>query len=186
MAIFDYKVKTAIGLTTTLEKYKGKVILIVNTATKCSFTPQLTDLQKLQEKYGEQGFQILAFPSNQFADQEPLNDGEIAEFCAIKHGVNFPIFKKVDVRGDNAHPLFTYLSDQKPFDGFNLNHPVSKLLMSILNNRYPHYLVGDSIKWNFTKFLIDREGNVIERYESTAEPYEMEPAIEGLLEEAGI
>ena len=181
MTIYDYKVKTASGLTTSLEKYRGKVLLIVNTATKCGFTPQLTDLQKLQDKYGEKGFQIVAFPSNQFAEQEPLNDSEITEFCAINHGVNFPILKKIDIRDENAHPLFTYLTEQKAFNGFNMSHPVSKLLMAILNENYPHYLIGDSIKWNFTKFLIDREGNVIERFESTAEPFEMEPSIEKLL-----
>ncbi|RFU60799.1 glutathione peroxidase [Peribacillus glennii] len=181
MSIFDYKVKTASGLTTSLEKYKGNVLLIVNTATKCGFTPQLTDLQKLQERYGERGFQIVAFPSNQFAEQEPLKDGEITEFCALNHGVNFPIFKKIDVRDDNAHPLYTYLTSQKPFEGFNMDHPVSKLLMSILKERHPHYLLGDSIKWNFTKFLINREGNVVNRFESTTEPFEMEPYIETLL-----
>ncbi|NHM32006.1 glutathione peroxidase [Neobacillus terrae] len=181
MSIFDFKVKTSSGLTTSLEKYKGKVLLIVNTATKCGFTPQLTDLQKLQEHYGEKGLQILAFPSNQFAEQEPLQDGEIAEFCALNHGVHFPIFKKIDVRDDDAHPLFTYLTGQKPFEGFNMSHPVSNLLMSILNERYPHYLFGDSIKWNFTKFLVDREGNVVNRFESTTEPFEMESSIQALL-----
>lgn len=181
MSIFDFNVKTASGLTTSLERYKGKVLLIVNTATKCQFTPQLTDLQKLQDKYGEKGFQILAFPSNQFAEQEPLQDGEIKEFCALNHGVKFPIFKKVDVRGENAHPLFTHLVEQAPFEGFNMEHPGSKLLMSLLNERHPHYLIGDSIKWNFTKFLIDREGNVVERFESTTEYFEMEPYIEKLL-----
>ena len=181
MSVYEYKVKTASGLTTSLERYKGNVLLIVNTATKCGFTPQLTDLQKLQDKYEEKGFQIVAFPSNQFAEQEPLNDGEITEFCSLNHGVNFPILKKVDVRDENAHPLFTYLVEQKPFEGFNMKHPVSKLLMAILNDRHPHYLVGDSIKWNFTKFLIDREGNVIERFEATAEPFEMENSIKNLL-----
>ncbi len=182
MSVYEFKVKTASGLTSSLEKYRGNVLLIVNTATKCGFTPQLTDLQKLQEKYGDKGFQIVAFPSNQFDDQEPLKDGEITEFCALNHGVNFPIYRKIDVRDETAHPLFAYLADQKPFEGFNMNHPVSKLLMSILNERYPHYLVGDSIKWNFTKFLIDREGHVIGRFESTSEPFEMEPEIERLLE----
>lgn len=181
MTIFDYKIKTASGLTTSLEKYKGKVMLIVNTATKCGFTPQLTDLQKLQDKYGEKGFQVIGFPSNQFAEQEPLKDGEITEFCALNHGVTFPIYKKIDVRDETAHPLFTYLTSEQPFQGFDMEHPVSKLLLSMLNDRYPHYLHGDSVKWNFTKFLTDREGNVINRFESTTEPTDIESYIESIL-----
>ncbi|MCA0970231.1 glutathione peroxidase [Halobacillus litoralis] len=178
MSVYDFKVKTASGLTTGLNRYEGKVMLIVNTATKCGFTPQLEDLQKLQGKYESQGLQILGFPSNQFADQEPLKDGEITEFCALNFGVNFPILKKIDVRDADASPLFTYLAEQKPFEGFDHNHPTSKLLLAILNERYPHYLEGNSIKWNFTKFLIDREGEVIKRFESTTEPLDMEEEIE--------
>ncbi|PRO64493.1 glutathione peroxidase [Alkalicoccus urumqiensis] len=181
MSVYDFKVKTAGGLTKSLERYKGKVLLIVNTATKCGFTPQLDDLQKLQERYQEEGLQVLAFPSNQFDDQEPLNDGEITEFCALNYGVNFPVFKKIDVRDKGAHPLFTYLTSQQPYAGFNMNHPVSKMLVSIIDDKYPHYMSGDSIKWNFTKFLVDREGNVTARYESTAEPLEMEAQIKELL-----
>ncbi|QKS69781.1 glutathione peroxidase [Paenalkalicoccus suaedae] len=182
MSVHEFSVKTASGLTTRLSRYEGKVLLIVNTATKCGFTPQLGDLQRLQERYKEQGFQVLGFPSNQFDDQEPLKDGEITEFCALNHGVNFPIFKKIDVRDESAHPLFTYLASQKPFEGFDERHPVAKLLLSILHDRYTHYLPGDSIKWNFTKFLIDGDGNVIKRYESTAEPIDIEADIEKLLE----
>jgi glutathione peroxidase len=181
MSVYDFQVKTASGLTTSLERYKGKVLLIVNTATKCRFTSQLNELQKLQEKYEDKGFQLVAFPSNQFDSQEPLKDGEIAEFCAINYGVNFPIFKKINVRDEDVHPLFTYLTEKKPFMGFNMELPVSKLVVSIINEKFPHYLIGNSIKWNFTKFLIDREGNVVERFESTVEPFEIESVIEKLL-----
>ncbi|SDJ51046.1 glutathione peroxidase [Salimicrobium halophilum] len=181
MSVHEYKVKTSSGFTANLEKYKGKVLLIVNTATKCGFTPQLEDLQKIQERYQEEGLQILGFPSNQFAEQEPREDGEITKFCAMNFGVNFPIFKKIDVRDQEADPLFTYLASQKPFQGFNMEHPTSKLLTSIINDRYPHYMEGDSIKWNFTKFLVDREGNVLERFESTTEPWDMDEDIQKAL-----
>ncbi|MBM7578009.1 glutathione peroxidase [Jeotgalibacillus terrae] len=181
MSVYDFKVKTSSGFTKSLDTYKGKLLLIVNTATKCGFTPQLEDLQKLQERYEDQGLQIIGFPSNQFAEQEPLKDGEITEFCAMNYGVNFPIFKKIDVRDQDASPLFTYLAEQKPFQGFDMTHPTSKLLVSIINERFPHYMSGDSIKWNFTKFLIDRDGQVIGRFESTSEPIDMETQIKAAL-----
>ncbi|WP_079479850.1 glutathione peroxidase [Halobacillus salinus] len=181
MSIYDYKVKTTSGFTTSMERYRGKVVLIVNTATKCGFTPQLEDLQRMQKKYEDQGLQILGFPSNQFAEQEPLQDGEIETFCAMNFGVNFPLFKKVDVRDADAHPLFTYLTEQAPFKGFNLEHPTGKLLKAMLDERYPHYMEGDSIKWNFTKFLIDRNGEVVQRFESTTEPIDMEEEVHALL-----
>ncbi|TFE00519.1 glutathione peroxidase [Jeotgalibacillus salarius] len=177
MTIYDFKVKTSSGFTKSLDSYQGKLLLIVNTATKCGFTPQLEDLQKLQERYEEQGLQILGFPSNQFAEQEPLNDGEITQFCSMNYGVNFPIFKKINVRDQDASPLFNYLTEQIPFQGFDMTHPTSKLLVSIINERFPHYMSGDSIKWNFTKFLVDRDGRVIERFESTTEPFDMEEKI---------
>ncbi|WP_456276429.1 glutathione peroxidase [Bacillus sp. AK128] len=182
MSIYDFEIETPAGLKRTLSRYKGKVLLIVNTATKCGFTPQLEDLQKLQARYEAKGFTVLGFPSNQFAEQEPLADGAIEEFCSINYGVNFPIFKKIDVRDENAHPLFKYLSQQKSFGGFDMSHPVSKLLMEIINDRHPEYMTDNSsIKWNFTKFLIDREGNVMARYESTTEPIDFEKEIEALL-----
>ncbi|MBA2175876.1 glutathione peroxidase [Halobacillus locisalis] len=181
MTIYDYKIKTSSGLTRGMNRYKGKVMLIVNTATNCGFTPQLEDLQKIQARYEEQGLQVLAFPSNQFDDQEPLKDGEITEYCALNFGVNFPIFKKIDVRDKDAHPLFQYLSEQKSFEGFNTEHPTAKLLMAILNEKYPHYMEGNSIKWNFTKFLVNRDGEVVQRFESTTEPLEMEEDIKALL-----
>ncbi|AOM84379.1 glutathione peroxidase [Salisediminibacterium beveridgei] len=183
MSVYDYKVKTSSGLTAKLERYKGKVLVLVNTATKCGFTPQLEDLQKLQDKYGDQGLQILGFPSNQFDGQEPLADGEITEFCSLNHGVNFPLFKKIDVRGETADPLYQYLTDEQPFKGFDMNHPTAKLMVSIIESKHPEYLYGNGIKWNFTKFLVDREGHVTARFEPTSEPFDMETSIQELLKQ---
>ncbi|CAM3872632.1 glutathione peroxidase [Alkalicoccus chagannorensis] len=182
MSVYDYKVKTSSGLTAKLERYKGQVLILVNTATKCGFTPQLDDLQKLQDKYGEQGLQVLGFPSNQFDGQEPLGDGEITEFCSLNHGVNFPLFKKMDVRGDEAHPLYRYLTSEQPFRGFDMHHPTAKLMVSIIEDKHPEYLHDNGIKWNFTKFLVDREGQVTARFEPTSEPLDMESDIQALLE----
>lgn len=186
MSIYDFKVKTSSGLNAPLSRYEGKVLLIVNTATKCGFTPQLDDLQKLQDQYGEQGLQILGFPSNQFDNQEPLGDGEITEFCSLNYGVNFPLFKKIDVRGEDAHPLFQYLTKTKPFNGFDMDHPTAKLMVSIIENKHPEYMLDDGIKWNFTKFLIDRNGEVTARFEPTVEPYDMKSEIEALLAETSV
>lgn len=157
MSISEYKVKTAYGEEQSLENYKGKVLLIVNTASKCGFTPQYEDLQKLHEQYHEKGLVVLAFPCDQFAHQEPGTDDEIQTFCKINYGVTFPVFCKIDVNGRSAHPLFKFLRSQKK------------------------YLLGDAIKWNFTKFLINREGNFVERFEPTVKPFEITPAIESLL-----
>lgn len=181
MSIYDFKVRTIDEEEKTLEEYKGKVLLIANTASKCGFTPQYKDLQKLYEQYNSKGFEILGFPSNQFAEQEPGSSAEAKSFCEINYGVQFPIFEKTDVRGKDAHPLFKYLTEKAPFKGFNLEDPTGKFLYNFLNEKFPDYLIGDSIKWNFTKFLIDRDGNVIARFESPVEPMDIAKDIENLL-----
>lgn len=157
MTVYDFTVKTASGNDKPLSDYRGKVLLIVNTASKCGFTPQYTELQQLYERYHEKGLEILAFPCDQFAHQEPGSDAEIQTFCQVNYGVTFPVFAKINVNGRSAHPLFSYLRAQKK--GF----------------------LGNSIKWNFTKFLVDRNGNFIDRFESATTPLEISPLIEGLL-----
>lgn len=181
MNIYDFKAVSIDGEEVSLSKYKGKVLIIVNTASKCGFTPQYEDLQRIYDKYNEKGLEILAFPSNQFAEQEPGTNAEVKNFCMINYGVSFPLFEKTDVRGINAHPVFQYLTGQMPFKGFNLNHPIGKILSSMLQEKFPHYLTDDSIKWNFTKFIIDKNGNVVSRHEPTTSPLEMEEEIEQLL-----
>ncbi len=181
MSVYDFTVKNNKGEDISLSDYKGKVLVIVNTASKCGFTPQYEELEALYKTYGERGLMILGFPCNQFAGQEPGTNEEVQTFCRLNYGVSFPIFAKGDVRGDTAQPLFQYLTKEKGFKGFDESHPVAKPLMEALQKNFPEYLEGDSIKWNFTKFLIDREGNVVERFEPTTTPKAMSKAIEALL-----
>lgn len=181
MSIYDFRLTEINGNEISLEQYKGKVLIIVNTASKCGFTPQYADLEKLFKKYNIHGLEILGFPCNQFAEQEPGNNNEVKSFCELNYGVTFPLFEKTDVRGASAHPLFKYLSESKPFKGFDLNNPSGKLLNRFLTENLPDYLIGNSIKWNFTKFLIDAEGNVVGRFEPTTDPLDMIPDIEKLL-----
>ncbi len=181
MKIYDFKFKTIDGEDSTLEQFKNKVLLVVNTASKCGFTPQYKDLQKIYEKYNAEGFEILGFPSNQFADQEPDNNIEVKKFCEINFGVTFPLSEKIEVRGVHADPLFKYLTEQSAFNGFDMSNPSSKMLYAFLQEKFPDYLLGDSVKWNFTKFLIDRQGNVVGRFESTTEPMDIEKHIKNLL-----
>lgn len=182
MNIYDFKVNSISGKEVSLAEYKGKVLIIVNTASKCGFTPQYEELQELYKIYREQGLEILGFPSNQFAAQEPGTNEEVQNFCRINYGVNFSLFEKMDVRGKDAHPLFKFLTDKAPFEGFNLNHPIGEKLQGVLQANFPELLEGNDVKWNFTKFLIDREGNVAGRYEPTTTPMEMRDDIEKLLE----
>lgn len=158
MNIYDFTVKTRKGEDFSLSEYKGKVMLIVNTATGCGFTPQYEGLENLYKKYNEKGLEILDFPCNQFAGQAPGTDEEIHEFCTLKYNTTFDQFAKIEVNGKNESPLYTYLKNQK--------HGLLK-----------------AIKWNFTKFLVDREGNVVERYEPTTTPEKMEKDILKLLGE---
>ncbi|MBP2650537.1 MAG: Peroxiredoxin [Firmicutes bacterium] len=181
MSVYDFTVKMIDGKDVSLGDFKGKVLLIANTASKCGFTPQYQELQALYDQYTDQGLEILGFPSNQFAEQEPGSNDEVRSFCQLNYGVTFPLFAKSDVRGENANPLFAYLTSQIPFQGFDLNHPIGKGLQEALENNFPDYLLGDSIKWNFTKFLIDRNGKVVGRYEPTTTPLAMKADIEKLL-----
>ena len=181
MGVYDFTVKTKRGEDKSLADYKDKVLLIVNTASKCGFTPQFEELQKLYDDYKDKGFEILGFPCNQFAGQEPGTNDEVQQFCKVNYGVKFPIFAKGDVRGETAQPLFKYLTAQKKFEGFNMNHPIAPLLLDALQKNFPEYLEGDGIKWNFTKFLIGRDGEVVARFEPTTTPKEIAKDIEKLL-----
>lgn len=181
MNIYDFKATAINGQSVDFEQYKGKVLIIVNTASKCGFTPQYEDLQKIYEKYKDSGLEILGFPCNQFEGQEPGSNDEVQAFCTLNYGVSFPLFQKTDVREENAHPVFKFLTEKAPFKGFDLNHPIGKILQSLLQEKHPEYLIDDSIKWNFTKFLIDKEGTVVERFEPTTSPLDMEEAIKKLL-----
>ena len=181
MNIYDFTLKTNKGIEKSLADYKGEVLLIVNTASKCGFTPQYKELQELYMKYKDQGFTVLGFPSNQFAGQEPGTNEEVAQFCQYNYGVTFPLFEKGDVRGENAQPLFRYLTEQKKFKGFDSAHPIASRLLGALQEKFPKFLDGDSIKWNFTKFLVARDGTVSGRYEPTTSPLQMAGDIEKLL-----
>jgi glutathione peroxidase len=179
--VHDFSASDIDGNEVNLSDYEGKVLLIVNVASKCGFTPQYEGLQKLYEQYKDKGFEILAFPCNQFAGQEPGSNEQIKEFCSSDYGVTFRLFDKVDVNGDNAHPLYKYLVSKKGFEGYDLSNPKAQMIKGVLEKNFPESLEGDSIKWNFTKFLIDKDGNVIERFETPVEPDNIKPAIDKLL-----
>ncbi|MBM7703219.1 glutathione peroxidase [Metabacillus iocasae] len=158
MSVYEYSAKTIKGEDVSLDHYKGKVMLIVNTASKCGFTPQYKDLQALHEEYSGQNVNILGFPCNQFGGQEPGQEQEIEQFCELNYGVTFPMFAKVDVKGEDAHPLFTYLTEKAP---------------GLLGSK--------AIKWNFTKFLVNQNGEVVKRYAPQTSPKEIKKDIEELL-----
>ncbi len=157
MQLYELSAKLNNGRNKKLSDYKGKVLLIVNTASKCGFTPQYAGLQLLYAKYKERGFEVLGFPCDQFGHQEPGTDDEIKSFCQINYGVSFPLFAKIEVNGEAAHPVFKFLKSEKGG------------------------LLGDSIKWNFTKFLVDEKGNVVDRYSPTTPPAAIEHDVEKLL-----
>jgi len=179
--VYDFTVKDRKGNDVSLATYKGKVLLIVNTATGCGFTPQYEELEALYKQYREQGFEILDFPCNQFGNQAPGTDDEIHNFCTVKFGTEFPQFKKIEVNGENELPLYTYLKSQRGFQGFDLNHKIGALLDQMLSKNDPNYRNNADIKWNFTKFLIDGEGHVVERYEPTTAISTIEQAIKQLI-----
>jgi len=164
-SIYDYQVKDDAGKNVSLSAYKGKVLLIVNTATRCGFTPQYKDLQALYEKYHAQGLEILDFPCNQFGSQAPGTIQEIHQFCTANYDIKFPQFDKIDVNGANESPLYTYLKSQKGFAGFDLSEPTGSKLDQMFKKNDPDYAKNPSIKWNFTKFLVSKDGKVIKRYE---------------------
>ena len=174
--VYDFTVKDRLGQDVSLSDYRGKVLLIVNTATGCGFTPHYEPLEAMYRDLKEQGLEILDFPCNQFANQAPGDAEEIHQFCTLKFGTDFPQFKKIDVNGENADPLFAFLATEKPFAGFGKglkNAALSKF--ADMNNKQ----FGDKayIKWNFTKFLIDREGRVIARFEPTADMKDVRNAV---------
>ena len=178
--IYDYEVTTGTGETQSLADYKGKVILIVNTATGCGFTPHYKDMEAMYEKYHDQGLEILDVPCNQFAGQTPGTDDEIHEFCTLHYNTKFPQMKKSDVNGENALPLFTFLKEQKGFEGFGKG-PKALAMSAMLKKIDKDYKNNPDIKWNFTKFVVDREGNVVARFEPTADMGKVEECVKALL-----
>ncbi len=166
-SIYDFKVKDDAGKDISLSDYKGKVLLIVNTATRCGFTPQYKELEALYEKYAKEGLEILDFPCNQFGEQAPGTIQEIHQFCTANFNIQFPQFDKIDVNGEHAAPLYTYLKSQQGFKGFDLTDKTGKLLDNMFRKKNPDYDKNSDIKWNFTKFLISRDGKVLKRYEPT-------------------
>ena len=178
--VYDFTVTDRNGSKVSLDEYKGKVLLIVNTATGCGFTPHYEPLEKMYRELKDKGFEILDFPCNQFANQAPGSEEEIHKFCTLKYGTDFPQFAKVDVNGDNAEPLFEYLATQKPFEGFGkgVKNAALKKFSDLNNKKY-----GDKayIRWNFTKFLVDDKGNVVGRFEPTVDMQQVRKAAEALL-----
>lgn len=157
-SIYDFQVKNARGNEQPLADFQGKVLLVVNTASKCGFTPQYAELQELYNTWHAKGLEILAFPCDQFGHQEPGSDEEIQQFCQLNYGLTFPVFAKIEVNGENAHPLYHFLRSQQKG------------------------LLGDNIKWNFTKFLVDRNGQVVDRFAPNVSPTSLAPDIEKLLD----
>ena len=180
MSIYDYSVTDPKGNEISLKDYEGKVILVVNTATGCGFTPHYKDLEAMYEKYHEQGLEIIDVPCNQFAGQTPGTDEEIHEFCTLKYNTQFPQMKKSDVNGENALPLFTYLKSQKGFEGFGKG-PKALMMAGVLKKVDKDYKNNPDIKWNFTKFVIDREGTVVARFEPTAPMEEVAACVGSLI-----
>ncbi|MDQ0221199.1 glutathione peroxidase [Peribacillus cavernae] len=172
MSVHSFHANLSNGEEISLEKYKGKVMLLVNTASKCGLTPQYEGIEKLFETYNEKGFTVLGFPCNQFGGQEPGTDEEISSFCSVNYNVTFPLFQKIEVNGENAHPLYQYLREQAPVDAdLDENSPLNQ----------DSNVEDSSIKWNFTKFLIDQDGNVVKRFAPTTKPEEIVGDIEKLL-----
>jgi glutathione peroxidase len=179
--IYSFEVGAQGGKTLQLSDLKGKVLLIVNTASKCGFTPQYTELEQLYKSYRENGFEILDFPCNQFGGQSPEDDAERTTFCQLNYGTTFPQLKKIEVNGENESPLYKWLKAERGFEGFDEGHPLSEKLDEILRGADPDYAQKPDIKWNFTKFLVDRNGKVVARFEPTADMKRVEKAIEALL-----
>lgn len=176
--IYNYTALSNKGKEVSMADYRGKVLLIVNTASKCGFTPQYDGLEALYKKYRERGLVVIGFPCDQFGHQEPGTDEQIEEFCRMNHGVTFPLMSKIEVNGESAHPIYKWLKSKAGFAGFAAEHPLSKLLDEMLLKADADYASKPDIKWNFTKFLINRKGEVVGRFEPTAEPEGMEKAIE--------
>ena len=178
MSIYDFKAMDDLGQEVSLSDYKGEVLLIVNTATRCGFTPQYKELEALYEKYHAEGLEILDFPCNQFGEQAPGTIQEIHQFCTANFDIQFPQFDKIDVNGSNEHPLYTYLKSQKGFGGFDLTDQRGKFMDDMLRKRDADFDKKSDIKWNFTKFLVSREGRVLKRYEPTDKMTDIETDIQ--------
>ena len=180
MSIYDYTVPMPKGGELSLKDYEGKVILIVNTATGCGFTPHYKPLEAMYEKLHDKGLEIVDVPCNQFAGQTPGTDEEIHEFCTLKYNTQFPQMKKSDVNGENQLPLFAYLKSQKGFEGFG--HGPAALAMGIMLKKIDkNYKSNPDIKWNFTKFVVNRQGEVVARFEPTADMKDVRACVESLL-----
>ena len=176
MDIYGFEVKAMNGTMVPLSDYKGKVMLVVNTATGCGFTPQYEDLQKIYDEFKDKGLEILDFPCNQFREQAPGSDEEIHTFCKGRFGITFPQFSKIDVIGENADPLFKYLSENTKFEGFGKGLKV-KLLAAAVKSVDKDYKDNSNVKWNFTKFLIGRNGSILARFEPTVGMEEVRAAV---------
>ena len=179
-SFYDLTVEDSNGNEIRMSEFKGKVILVVNTATGCGFTPHYKDLEQMYENFHEKGFEIIDVPCNQFDDQAPGTDAEIHEFCTMHFNTTFPQMKKADVNGENELPLYTYLKSQIGFAGFE-EHEYKALLEKMFAEADPEWDKKPDIKWNFTKFVIDREGNVVARFEPTADMKVVEECIKTLL-----
>ncbi len=177
--IFDFKAETSRGEALDFAQYQGKVLLIVNTASKCGLTPQFEGLEALHQKYKDRGLVVVGFPCNQFKEQDPGSDAEIEQFCQLNYGVSFQIMKKVDVNGSGADPIFRFLKVKAPSEAYSgLKGRLMKLVFKLLSRSVE---VESDIKWNFTKFLVSRDGQTVRRYAPTAEPKAIEQDIESLL-----
>ncbi|KWW29096.1 MAG: glutathione peroxidase [bacterium P3] len=177
--IYSFKAVASNGKDVDFAQFQGKVLLIVNTASKCGFTPQFDGLEKLNEKYRDRGLVVIGFPCNQFANQDPGSDGEIQEFCRVNYGVTFQIMKKIDVNGDAEHPLFTYLKAHAPAE--EIKGLKAKMTNAMFSKISKSVSKESDIKWNFTKFLISRDGTQIKRFAPMVEPEKLEREIESLL-----
>ena len=181
MNVYDFTVKAQDGSDVSLSDYKGKVLLIVNTATGCGFTPQYTELQELYKEHKDDGLEILDFPCNQFAGQAPGTDDEIHEFCIGRFAITFPQFSKIDVNGDGAIPLYQWLTGNTKFEGFDKN-PAGIALAQMLKLRDKNFKTSPAIKWNFTKFLIGRDGEILARFEPMTSMSKVKAAVEAALQ----
>ena len=178
---YSFEVMAQDGELVKLDKFRGEVVLVVNTASRCGFTPQYAELEALYKKYHDKGFEILDMPCNQFGGQSPESDTETTQFCQLNYGTEFPQMKKCEVNGANELLLYTWLKSQQGFKGFDEDHPLSKILDTKLREADASYDKKSDIKWNFTKFLINRHGEVVARFEPTADMAKVEAAIVELL-----
>ena len=180
MNIYDFTVKAQDGSDVELSQFKGKTLLVVNTATGCGFTPQYEELQNIYDEFSSQGLEILDFPCNQFANQAPGDDDEIHDFCTGRFGITFPQYSKIDVLGDNAIPLYKWLSENTEFKGFGKG-PASMMLKMVVKKMDKNYQNNGNIKWNFTKFLINKDGEIVDRFEPTMSMDEVKSKIKEAL-----